>query len=781
MKKESFFVITLVFILLSTGNLSYGQTIVRENSKYGVTDEKGNIIIPIQYEYISNQKGLFFVRDYRQYKGVFNEKGEPVIKFDEYEYIGFTSGNQYISVKKDGKCGLIDRTGKLIIPIDFDFCSVSENRGIQVKLATSQGWYDLEGKCIVPISMKYTYAGFYRPNMRYITVERGIYQGIWDILEQKEVISPNKYTKVGKVYDDFYYGTFEHKTSLLHNNTVLFTGTGAYIGAVNKDTFGVVYGGKGGYVSTRNDYNFYRINRAGEVLDTCEYLPENIRAYNEDKTFVFHYVSDKYKWGITDTLGNEILPIAFDELGYEEEFHGFEVVNGIYRGVYDLSGKEVIPANKYIEIAYDKILKKYIITNLNNLKGLVDGNGKEILSPKYDDIKSFNNINNFSYVKHNGLIGVIDSTGNEIVPPTFSDVKYVNYHPAIGDFFEINQQGLKGIMTTKGFILVPPIFTKVSIHDPKYYGGNFTWIETCKNQFVGAYDMKCNEIIPANRYAKILYCKTPIPHFRVEDHVGKQGLIDINGNMLFPLSNFNQVSIQTSSESSTGFMIYAKETESNRIIHYELYTNKVLSDNKLEIELRHHIKTGDEYFDKEQYNKAADAYTKAIALKKLDYVIFNRGIACYNNRQYNKAINDFNWFISISKNDNDIERAYNLIESAKQLQSDKVNNAMGFIATLFCSAATFFTATSIPQYNTENYTPHSTYTNDALYGNETNQTSESVSTKKRCGFCGGKGSIVEYVANFGIDERPWCEECGKHVTSGHFHKTCSHCHGAGEY
>lgn len=52
--------------------------------------------------------------------------------------------------------------------------------------------------------------------------------------------------------------------------------------------------------------------------------------------------------------------------------------------------------------------------------------------------------------------------------------------------------------------------------------------------------------------------------------------------------------------------------------------------------------------------------------------------------------------------------------------------------------------------------------------------------KQKCGFCGGKGSIIEYTANYGIDERPWCDECGKKVTSGHYHRTCTHCNGTGE-
>lgn len=61
------------------------------------------------------------------------------------------------------------------------------------------------------------------------------------------------------------------------------------------------------------------------------------------------------------------------------------------------------------------------------------------------------------------------------------------------------------------------------------------------------------------------------------------------------------------------------------------------------------------------------------------------------------------------------------------------------------------------------------------------QSSETTSTKKKCGLCGGTGSTIEYTANFGIDKRPWCDKCGKYVTSGHYHKTCTLCKGTGVY
>ena len=69
----------------------------------------------------------------------------------------------------------------------------------------------------------------------------------------------------------------------------------------------------------------------------------------------------------------------------------------------------------------------------------------------------------------------------------------------------------------------------------------------------------------------------------------------------------------------------------------------------------------------------------------------------------------------------------------------------------------------------------------ASSGSEDVSDTRSSSNKRKCGICGGKGTVIDDVPNFGIDTHPYCEECGKTVTSGHYHKTCSRCHGKGEY
>lgn len=543
----------VIGFLIITSVFCYGQSVLKQDNKYGIQDEAGNIIVPVEYEYISKHKNLFFATDHLQRKGVFDGTGKEIIKFDKYDLLEIASGNKCIKAEKDGKCGYFDKQGNLIIPIKFDYCYAITNRAIEVKLGDAEGWYDFEGKSLVPISMGYTNAGLYRPNSRYIIIGRGIYKGIYDINKQKEILA----------------------------------------------------------------------------------------------------------------------------------------------------------ADKYIEIDFDKYLNQYIVTNIDTIKGFVDTLGQEILKPTYDEIKRFNKKGKYCAVKQNGLIGVIDRTGHEIITPKYSDIKYNEDTLAIGEYFEVYQHSLKGIIASNGICLVPPKFTKINIHHAKSTSGNFVWIETSKNKFTGVYDLKCNEIIPANQYAKISFLYNPIPHFIVQDHTGKQGIVDINGQPLFTIAEYDQVSIQISDQSSTGYMVFASEKKNKRVVTYELYTNKFVNDSK-EVELYMHIKNGDTYFEQKLYTKAANSYTKALAIKQLDYVIFNRGLARYNSSQYKMAMNDFDKFIVLGKNQEDVERARELRQHAQKLQTQKVNTALGVVAALFGVAAQAVAVATAPQYNTSNYIP--TYT-----------------------------------------------------------------------
>ena len=106
---------------------SYGY--VRSNDKvqtydrykWGIINSKGKLILAPQYVQIqiSDDKTLFSVKDLEKGYGVINCNGDIVIPFGEYSNIdGFTKG--YARVVKDAKWGIIDTTGRVVLPIEYD-------------------------------------------------------------------------------------------------------------------------------------------------------------------------------------------------------------------------------------------------------------------------------------------------------------------------------------------------------------------------------------------------------------------------------------------------------------------------------------------------------------------------------------------------------------------------------------------------------------------------------------------------------------------------------------
>lgn len=771
---------------------------------YGLKADNGKVKIPALYSSITtakdSEKRVYFVlKDFKGFRSLVNPQGKTVIGLGDYSYIGFfTFSDQYIHVKSLGKSGIYDIKGKLILPIEFDYVSTNQNKvggkyivhSFSVELKGKKGLYDLSGKCLVP--PMFSYIDTYYPDRQYIGTKNGLFCGLYDIRNHREIIPAKKYNHI-QVLDEDWYGVSANgrEVTLLHKDQEVFKGVGSYFKKIDDNLFEVHYGTKAGYVNKDKSRDYYVINTQGEIVEDFKYEPTTIHYKSKDSLVDFDYFSDlNLKWGVKKS-NKIIIPCIYDNVSYSEQYNVFFVYKDSFQGISNVHGKTIIRPDKYHTVKFDS-QKRYYEVFQNEYQGIVDSLGVEIFPPiKYRKIESISSSSNLFRVSKNGYYGVINQSNQEIIPCKFESLKLVTRFPAIGPFFEVSVGGKYGIFSMNGECIVPPVYTKVSIHDPKHYGGTFSYIETQNYQYCGVYDLMGNEIIPANTVTKISYSGkyTDFPHFSVTDSSGKNGIFDLLGNVLFPLSEYKHLNIKKDKSSSTGYSIHAMEDGAfDRTVVYELYTGKVLSDNKEEVNLRNLIVEGDSYFENRNYAKAAKSYTDVLKIKKLDYIIFNRGLSYYNQSKYNDALSDFKTFRSLTSDLNYVERVDKLISAAIQLQTEKENRTAQIISDLFGFALSVYTVATMPKSSNSNYNPSassfsSSSADVSSRSTDDNQSSIGSSTKakKKCGFCGGKGYMVEYTANFGINENPYCEECGKQVVSGHYHKTCSKCRGSGEY
>ncbi|MCL2695527.1 MAG: WG repeat-containing protein [Clostridiales bacterium] len=106
---------------------SDGLTAVRKDGQYGFIDKAGEVVIPFVYGWANSfSDGLAAVSKNKKY-GVINKSGEVIIPF-EYDNIGpFSEG--LMSFEKDGARGYMDETGKVIISLDYQQTDISFSSG----------------------------------------------------------------------------------------------------------------------------------------------------------------------------------------------------------------------------------------------------------------------------------------------------------------------------------------------------------------------------------------------------------------------------------------------------------------------------------------------------------------------------------------------------------------------------------------------------------------------------------------------------------------------------
>ncbi len=116
------------------------RTAFCENGLYGIKDEKGNVIVPAQYSQMSSigeNIGLVHVKNKDNLSGIITADGKPFIKC-QYAYVIHKRATDTYKMKTTkGKFGLLDHSGRIIIPARYDHLDITDNLNeIAVKLGS---------------------------------------------------------------------------------------------------------------------------------------------------------------------------------------------------------------------------------------------------------------------------------------------------------------------------------------------------------------------------------------------------------------------------------------------------------------------------------------------------------------------------------------------------------------------------------------------------------------------------------------------------------------------
>lgn len=244
----------------------YKNAEFRQNGKYGIIDEFGNIIIEAQYDLLAPfSDGLACFKKNRKW-GYINKRNEVVIEPQFESCLFFNDG--YAKFEKDRKYGLIDTTGKIIIPPKYEACAYDSEGLFRCRLEDTIFFYDDKLNLVNQIALENYQSGF----NNLIKIKQADKFGL--IKSNGEIVLEPKYDEITD-YSEF---------SILKQN-------GRY-GIINKE----------GKIVTN------------PIFESIYY----------DRTPGISVFGLGKKYGLIDKMGNILVDPIFDMLGsFSEGFAGF--------------------------------------------------------------------------------------------------------------------------------------------------------------------------------------------------------------------------------------------------------------------------------------------------------------------------------------------------------------------------------------------------------------------------------------------------------------------------
>lgn len=440
---------------------------VKEKNLWGIINDKGEIILPIQYlkiefigpyrsyyDFIKMPEKYYFIETPDNRNGLINQEGKVLIDPNSYNRLfllvheiksGGEAGNILLSVESNGKWGVISADGKFIIPPIYDFIG---------SIYDSYCSRDREDICLV-----------YQNGRQGIISPTG-----------ETIVAPDKFERIVNVYGDFVevcleggYGIIDLKGNIVlsprYDNIELKDGFAIFSKMDNNNRAHY------GIMNLKNKFNSELKYDAFDILEDG-YIRVETRNMKQNGPKVFK--------GIIDSNGKSIFPLQYAHIEYlgnnlfeiRKEWNGNnKIVNQAgtpilsrpydyarvkdgqllirrgetYKSIDPASGKEKIVdeytfyGNDSFSNDNEKLLSDGMVLIWNNSKcGIKDVNGNELIPCKYDWIGDFNE-EGLANACLNGKYGLIDKNDNVIIPFLFTDWVYPEddvVHDDYGEFLK---------------------------------------------------------------------------------------------------------------------------------------------------------------------------------------------------------------------------------------------------------------------------------------------------------------------------------------------------------
>lgn len=345
-----------------------------------------------------------------------------------------------IEAKTNGKWGVIDRRGRIIVPFDYDSTYISDSGIINATRDKKQTHFDANGQIIWP---QYSYVSDPdRNGYRQVTDLNGL-SGLVD--SGGRVLLPTVFTYLAAFDGNKNYvlkskgraGVFSLDGKVIIPPTFFYISplskNGRAIAKIDRDHDGVIdeagkwivepgrfeelwdYGDDG-LGSAKKDGKWGFIDQAGEwVIPPIHEGVIWMGPFNKAGTTP---VQIGGKWGLIDRSGKVVLAPTFDQIGFARN-DSYVATIGEHQGLIDSKGRYIL---KPIYTSFTEFYSEGMAAAWIGKKSFViDRSGRSVFGDRFENVGAFLG-GGWAPAQLNGKWGAIETRGNWLVKPAYDCV-----------------------------------------------------------------------------------------------------------------------------------------------------------------------------------------------------------------------------------------------------------------------------------------------------------------------------------------------------------------------
>lgn len=340
--------------------------------------------------------------------GLMNAEGY-LVRPAVYDAIGEFKHYGYAVMQRQGRVGLLSKTGEEVVPPRYDDLKVLDSLFLAVIDRGEWKVIDMAGRMV--LAPGYDQVRVLRKgNWRAIAFSKN---GLWGLVsaDGKLLAEPQ--------YDEL---------SVMEPLPEWMTGT---------------------YILSRQNERFGLLHANGKVI--LKPVASEIRPYND---FLF-FAKRNLLWGAVDDTGAEILQPRYQYFSKLSENYIKLIADG-KTTLFSLLYYKVVAEGEHDN--YYPFSDEYALCRKNRRMGLIDHCGKTVLSPQYDEVQAFNG--EIFRVKMNNRWGLVSHDDELILP---FDYDYIS--PLDGKVALVLADGLRGAVNAYGYQIVEPVYDNLEFKE----------------------------------------------------------------------------------------------------------------------------------------------------------------------------------------------------------------------------------------------------------------------------------------------------------------------------